>query len=91
MGFYIGFNGIIFKELEGVDFKEIIRKTPLERILIETDCPYLPPPDFPYEKNNSLATKYILKEISEIKKVFQETLEKITAENALKLFKLSRA
>ena len=40
MGLALGFNGLIFK----LDFKDIIQKTPLERILIETDCPYLSPP-----------------------------------------------
>ncbi len=44
MGFYIGFNGIIFKKIEGIDFEENIKETPLERTLIETDCPYLTPP-----------------------------------------------
>lgn len=87
-GFYIGFNGIIFKEIERIDFKENIIKTPLERILIETDCPYSAPPDFPEERNNPLAVKYILKEISKIKKIPQENLEKITTENAKKLFNL---
>lgn len=87
-GYYIGFNGIIFKKIEGIDFKEIIFKTPLEKILIETDCPYLAPPAFPEKRNNPLAVKYILKEISEIKKIPQENLEKITFENAIKLFSL---
>jgi len=40
MGFYLGFNGIIYK----LDLKEVIEKTPIEKILIETDCPYLTPP-----------------------------------------------
>ena len=88
MGLYIGFNGIIFKKIEGIDFKEIILGTPLEKILIETDCPYLTPPTFPEKRNNPLAVKYILKEISEIKKIPQENLEKITTENAMKLFNL---
>ncbi len=44
IGYYIGFNGIIFKKIEGIDFEENIKNTPLERILIETDCPYLTPP-----------------------------------------------
>jgi len=42
MGFYLGFNGILFK----IDLTEVIQKTPLERILLETDCPFLPPPSF---------------------------------------------
>jgi len=45
MGFYLGFNGIIFKKAEGLpDFEEIIKEIPLEKILVETDCPYLTPP-----------------------------------------------
>lgn len=40
MGFYLGFNGFIFKP----DFDEILRRAPLDKIFIETDCPYLTPP-----------------------------------------------
>lgn len=40
LGFYLGFNGIIFK----FDVKEVIKKAPIERMLIETDCPFLTPP-----------------------------------------------
>jgi len=40
LGFYIGINGIIFK----MDLDEVIKKTPLDKILVETDCPYLTPP-----------------------------------------------
>ncbi|MBU4480747.1 TatD family hydrolase, partial [Patescibacteria group bacterium] len=43
MGLYLGFNGIIFKKIEGINFEEIIKNTPLDKILIETDCPYLTP------------------------------------------------
>jgi TatD DNase family protein len=53
MGFYIGFNGIIFKKIEGINFEENIKKTPLDRILIETDCPYLAPPGFPAQREMS--------------------------------------
>ena len=50
MGFYIGFNGIIFKKIEGINFEENIKNTPLDKILIETDCPYLTPPGFPAQR-----------------------------------------
>jgi len=88
LGLYIGFNGIIFKKIEGIDFKKVIFETPLQKILIETDCPYLTPPTFPEKRNNPLAVKYILKEISEIKKISQEDLEKFINENARNLFNL---
>jgi len=64
MGFYLGFNGIIFK----LNLDEIIKKTPLNRILIETDCPYLTPP--PMEgRNEPLYVKYIAEKIAEIKNI----------------------
>jgi len=88
MGFSIGFNGIIFKKIEGINFEENIRKTPLEKILIETDCPYLTPPNFPEERNNPLAVKQVAEKIAQIKNLdYQKVSENIT-ENAKKLFSL---
>jgi TatD DNase family protein len=87
LGFYIGFNGIIFKDF-GVDFEEIIRFTPLDRILLETDSPYLTPPNF-YEKRNSpLAVKIIGGKIAEIKKIDKEKIFEQTTRNAKELFRL---
>jgi len=80
LGLYIGINGIIFK----MDLKEAIKSVPLERILIETDCPYLSPPGFE-ERNSPLALKYIIKEIERIK---GEKIEEITSKNAQELFKI---
>lgn len=81
MGFYIGFNGIIFK----LDLNEVITKTPLEKILFETDCPYLTPS--PMEgRNEPLYTKYIAEKIAKIKNKSFEEIAKITTENAKSLF-----
>jgi len=88
MDFYIGFNGIIFKKIEGVDFEENIKITPLDRILIETDCPYLTPPNFLEERNNPLGVKYIVEKIVKIKNVSFDKIAEITTENAKTLFKL---
>lgn len=87
-GFYIGFNGIIFKKIEGINFEENIKNTPLERILIETDCPYLSPPDFKKERNEPVAVKYIAKEIARIKNISFEEITEITTKNAKKLFQI---
>jgi len=84
MGFYLGFNGIIFK----LDLKEIIKKTPLERILVETDCPFLTPPGFPEERNNPLGVKFVVEEIARIRRMDFRELIKITNQNALSLFNL---
>ncbi|MBU0546792.1 MAG: TatD family hydrolase [Patescibacteria group bacterium] len=85
LGFYLGFNGIIFK----LNLDEIIKKTPLERILIETDCPYLPPIEFKGQRNEPMYVKYIAKRIAELKGVDIETIAKITTKNAKLLFSLN--
>lgn len=87
-GFYIGFNGIIFKKIEGINFEENIKNTPLERILIETDCPYLSPPEFKKARNEPVAVKYIVQEIARIKNISLEEITKITTKNAKELFKI---
>jgi len=96
-GYYIGFNGIIFKKIEGIDFEENIRQTPLERILLETDCPYLTPPgalrSFSEEgtkddRNEPLYLKYIVQKIAEIKNTSFEKIAEITTQNAKNLFKI---
>jgi len=103
MGFYIGFNGIIFKKvielrsssvlrsarpIEGINFEENIKNTPLDRMLIETDCPYLIPPAFPENRNNPLGVKFVAEKIAEIKNITFDEIAEITTENAKKLFNL---
>jgi len=87
-GFYIGFTGIIFKQIEGINFKELIKKTPLDKLLIETDCPYLVPTGLKAERNEPIFIKYIAKAIADIKKVSLDRLAEITTENARKLFNI---
>ena len=83
MGFYLGFNGIIFK----LNLDEIIKKTPLERILVETDCPYLTPPQ-ENSRNEPSYVKYVAERIAQIKKIKFNEVCQITTENAKKLFKI---
>ena len=97
MGFYIGFNGIIFKNIEGIDFQENIRTTPLERILIETDCPYLIPPVLAEasvpansikNRNEPIFVEYIVQEIAKIKKENPERISEATTQNTRRLFNI---
>ena len=93
MGFYIGFNGLIFK----LDSDEIIKQIPMEKILIETDCPYLTPP-LPAEalakagpknnRNEPLYIKYVAEKIAKIKNISYEEILRITTKNAKELFKI---
>ncbi len=83
-GFYLGLNGIIFK----VDLDEVISKIPLERILAETDCPYLPPPQKKGERNNPLNLKFIVQKIADLREISWEKVAQATTENAQRLFSL---
>jgi len=86
LGLYIGFTGIIFKQIPGIDFKEVIKKTPLDKILVETDAPYLTPPAASPERNEPIFVKYIAEEIAKIKKLSYQEVSETTTLNARKLF-----
>lgn len=88
MEFYIGFNGIIFKKIEGINFEENIKNTPLEKILIETDCPYLTPSNFYEKRNNPLGVRYVAQKIAEIKNTTFDKVKEVTTQNARELFKI---
>jgi len=81
MGLYLSFNGIIFK----LDLDEVIAKTPLDRILIETDCPYLTPPAVS-GRNEPLYVKYVVEKIAKIKGLNFGEITEITSKNAKRLF-----
>lgn len=84
MGFYLGFNGLIFK----LNFDNIIKSMPLEKILIETDCPYLTPLQEGNKRNEPLFIKYIVEKIAKIKNIDSEKVAKIVTKNAKTLFKI---
>ncbi len=83
-GLYLGFNGIIFK----MDLDEVIKKTPLEKMLIETDCPFLTPPVLVEQRNEPLNVKYVAQRIAEIRGEPLEKIAEITTQNAKALFKI---
>lgn len=85
-GFRVGFNGIIFKKIEGIDFSRIVKETPLDRILLETDCPYLTPSQKQGERNEPIFIKFVAERIAELKNVNREKLEEIVTQNARDLF-----
>lgn len=84
MGFYIGFNGIIFK----LNLDEVIKETPLDKILVETDCPYLTPPQENNKRNEPIFVKHVIQKIATLKEIdFNEITEK-TTKNAINMFGL---
>ena len=85
MGFYLGIGGVVtFKN--GKKLKEVTEYTPLDRILLETDSPYLAPVPNRGKRNTSWNLPYVAEEIARIKGISTEEVIKVTRENARKLF-----
>lgn len=85
MGFYIGVGGVVtFKNAKKL--VETVETIPLERILLETDCPYMAPEPHRGKRNSSLYLTYVRDKIAEIKGVSPEEVERVTEENAKRLF-----
>ena len=85
MGYYIGVGGVItFKNAKKL--VETVEAIPLERILLETDCPYMAPEPFRGKRNSSLYLPYVVQKIAEIKGVSTEEVERVTEANARALF-----
>ncbi len=87
MGLYIGVGGVVtFKNAKKL--VETVRLAPLERILLETDCPYLAPEPFRGKRNSSLYLPYVIERIAQIKDVDAKEVEAVTYENARRFFSL---
>ena len=87
MGFYLGVGGVAtFKN--GRKLKEVIEAAPLEKMVLETDCPYLAPVPFRGKRNSSEKLHYVVAVIAEIKGITEEEVERVTWENACKLYRL---
>ena len=88
-GLYFGFNGLIFKNVAALPSpEEVITSIPLDRIVLETDSPYLVPPAAGKERNEPIFVKYVAEEIARIKKISLEQVAEMTTENAKTLFNL---
>lgn len=87
MGYYIGVGGVVtFKNAKKL--VQTVQETPMERILLETDSPYLAPEPHRGHRNDSRELIYVAEKIAEIKGITPEEVEDITWDNALRLFQL---
>lgn len=88
MGFYIGIGGVVtFKN--GKKMKEVAQAVPIDRILLETDSPYLAPEPNRGKRNSSLNIPYIAAQIAQIKEMEYEEVVNITNQNARRLFHIN--
>lgn len=87
MGFYMGIGGVItFQNAQKL--KEALNYIPMDRVLLETDSPYLAPVPYRGKRNTSLNLPYIMEEIAAIKGITKEAVEDATMENAKRLFNI---
>lgn len=85
MGYYIGIGGVLtFKNAKKL--KEVAAEIPLERILLETDCPYMAPEPHRGERNSSLYIPHVVEKLAEIRNITKEEIIAVTNENARRLF-----
>jgi TatD DNase family protein len=87
LGFYISFSGIVtFKNATAL--REVAKRVPLERMLLETDAPYLAPVPFRGKTNEPGLVKYVAEEIARLRGVPLEQVAAATTENFFKLFNI---
>lgn len=87
MGFNIGIGGVLtFSNAKKV--KETVAEIPIERIVLETDCPYLAPVPYRGERNNSTYISRVVEEIARIKNLTAEEVMRVTYDNACKMYRL---
>ena len=89
MGYYLGIGGVLtFKNAKKL--KEVVQEAPLERLLLETDCPYLAPVPFRGKRNDSRNLTYVAEAIGELKGVSPEEVIRVTGENAMRFYRLQQ-
>jgi len=87
-GFYFGIGGVVtFSNAKKL--LHVLPKIPLEKLLIETDAPYLTPMPHRGERNEPFYTTFVLKKIAALLEIEEEKIEEITTKNALLLFNIS--
>lgn len=83
-GFYIGINGIVtFKKSH---LPELLQKCPVDRVLIETDCPYLTPVPYRGKRNESSYVYYVCKKLAEIYGMSMDDMSAVLSNNTNRLF-----
>ncbi|MGG1249003.1 TatD family hydrolase [Bacillus spizizenii] len=88
MNFYLSFGGpVTFKNAKKP--KEVVKEIPNDRLLIETDCPFLTPHPFRGKRNEPSYVKYVAEQIAELKGMTFEEIASVTTENAKRLFRIN--
>lgn len=86
-GWYLALGGVVtFKN--AIKMKEVAQEIPLNKLLLETDAPYLTPVPFRGKENQPAYTKFVAEEIAKLRGITFEEVDRITTENAKNIFKI---
>ena len=86
-GYYLGIGGVVtFSNAKKL--KEVVKEVPLDRIVLETDCPYLTPTPYRGKRNSSHYLPYVAEELAKIKEIPVEEVIRITNENAKRVYEI---
>ena len=89
LGFHISFSGIVtFKN--AVELKDVARRVPLDRMLIETDSPYLAPVPYRGKRNQPAWVRYVGEAVAQLREVPVEAIARATTDNFFNLFRIAR-
>ncbi len=89
LGFYISFSGIVtFKNAHAL--KDVARRVPLDRLLVETDAPYLAPVPYRGKTNQPAFVKHVAEEIARLRGVSLDEIAAATTDNFFNLFRAAR-
>ena len=87
MGYFLGIGGVLtFKNAKKL--KEVAEYAPMDRLVLETDCPYLTPVPYRGKRNSSLYLSYVAEALAELKGMEKDEVIRVTAENARRLYRL---
>jgi len=87
LGFYLSFTGIItFKNAEAL--RDVVRKLPLERMFVETDCPYLTPVPHRGKRNEPAYVRFVAETIAKVKDISLDEVARVTTDNVTNLFRI---
>lgn len=87
LGGYVSFNGIITFDKTG-NMEKLVKNSPMERIVLETDCPYLTPAPHRGKRNEPAYVKHVAEKLAQIKNLSADQVAELTTRNAKQLFNL---
>ena len=88
-GFYLGIGGVVtYKNARSL--KEVVQYAPMDRIVLETDCPYLTPEPNRGKRNSSLYLPHVVETIAQLKGISKEEVEAITWDNGVKMYRMDK-